>query len=149
MYGARLTRDFGASVPDPWRSAIKRLKDYELQRGLRRLAAAGSGSPPTLPQFMKACRQVGDDDGPAQTGPALPPASYDFVHTIGQKVLLAYLCDPRNSVDDKMLAALVTEKNRLASDFRQMLRDDEVPVETMRDAWLKAFNRVMNQRAAA
>lgn len=92
MYGSRLTRDFGDSVPDPWRSAIKTLTDAQVQRGLRRLTAAGSGSTPTLPQFMKACRDFGDDEG--QTRPAstyLPSPDYDHFHRFGQRQFFKFL----------------------------------------------------------
>lgn len=58
---------------------IGRLKDHELERGMRRLMYSGAAAPPSLPQFVRLCRTVGDapdlDEGPRV--PALPkPAEW-------------------------------------------------------------------------
>jgi hypothetical protein len=62
MFGAdSLERKFGATPPDDWRKMIDRLQEHELSRGLRRLAGSGRGHVPTLPEFLRMCREVGGD----------------------------------------------------------------------------------------
>lgn len=117
MYGNRLTRDFGDSVPDPWRSAISTLSDAQIQRGLRRLTAGGSGSTPTLPQFAKACRDQGDDEGqvrPAST--QLPSPNYDHFHCFGQIQFFKFL--KMHNVRNDQLPKLIARKNEIISAAR-------------------------------
>lgn len=112
MYGNRLTRDFGDSVPDPWRSAIKSLSDPQIQRGLRRLTAAGSASTPTLPQFVKSCRATGDDEGevrPAST--VLPAPNYDHFHCFGQLQLFKFI--RLFEVSNDQLPTIIQRKNEI------------------------------------
>lgn len=112
MYGNRLTRDFGDSVPDPWRSAIGTLSDSQVQRGLRRLTVAGSASTPTLPQFVKACRDLGDDEG--QTRPAstyLPAPDYDHFHRFGQRQFFKFLWT--HDTTPAQLPMLIQRKNEI------------------------------------
>ena len=52
---------------------LSRLKDFEIDRGVRRLAYSGKAHVPSLPEFTKLCRMVGDDsvdEGPQRL--ALP-----------------------------------------------------------------------------
>lgn len=146
MYGNRLTRDFGDSVPDPWRSAIKTLSDSEVQRGLRRLTAGGSGSTPTLPQFVKACRTSGDAEGemrPAST--YLPSADYDHFHCFAQKQMFAFL--KQHVVSNDLLPTLIQRKNEIIDAARHDpdIRDgDEAEMgkqlhEILFGAWSKAI----------
>jgi len=72
-------RRFGPTPPPEWVAMIGRLKDHELERGMRRLMYSGAAAPPSLPQFVRLCRTVGDapdvDEGPRV--PALPrPADW-------------------------------------------------------------------------
>jgi hypothetical protein len=148
MYGNRLTREFGDSVPEPWQSAIRTLKDHEIQRGLRKLSLAGSASVPTLPVFMKACREAGGDDGevrPAAT--FLPSPPREEFHQNAQFRLMKFLM--ANDVSEDTLAALVIEKNRLLRDFRDMARESDVTPDQVCAALDRAFERVYRQRAAA
>jgi hypothetical protein len=114
MYGTRLTRDFGESVPDPWRSAIKTLTDAQIQRGMRRLTATGSGSTPTLPQFMKACRASGDDE--YETRPAstyLPKPELSWQVRTGNCTLLSFML--ANDVPQDLVPKLVETKNKIVA----------------------------------
>ena len=62
MFGAdSLARKFGDQPPDDWRRLIDRLGEHELSRGLRRLAGSGRAHVPTLPEFLRMCREVGGD----------------------------------------------------------------------------------------
>lgn len=141
MYGTRHTRDYGESVPDIWRSAIKTLKPYEIERGLRRLTTGGSGSPPTLPQFMKACRSIGDED----SGPAAPdrasllPLKFDPYQAHGQKCLFRYLLD--NEVNKNKLQLLIDAKNKIVDQYRQIATEENISGAELRDALFKEFDR--------
>ncbi len=62
MYGGdAVDRKYGPKPPPEWVSAISGLKDHELQRGMRRIASGGKPHVPTLPEFLTACRRIGDD----------------------------------------------------------------------------------------
>ena len=140
MYGTRLTRDFGESVPDPWASAIRTLNDHEIQRGLRRLANGGSGSTPTLPQFVKACRQIGEDHGPTtpRGAPALPTVRYDDLHTFGQKCLMKFLTD-NGSATQQALDRMIEEKNRIVGNFRLIQSEEVLEAAEVRERLFTAF----------
>ena len=77
MFGAdALERKFGKTPPPEWNVMLDRLKDFELDRGIRRLAYSGKQHVPSLPEFTKLCRMVGDDsvdEGPQRV--ALPAPS--------------------------------------------------------------------------
>jgi hypothetical protein len=74
MFGAdAVERKFGLTPPDEWKAMLSRLKDFEIDRGVRRLAYSGKAHVPSLPEFTRLCRAVGDDsieDGPQRI--ALP-----------------------------------------------------------------------------
>lgn len=62
MFGAdALERKFGKAPPPEWHAMLGRLKDFEIDRGVRRLAYSGKQHVPTLPEFAKLCRMVSDD----------------------------------------------------------------------------------------
>lgn len=115
MYGTRLTRDFGESVPEPWRSAVNALTDAQIKGGLQRLTAAGSGSAPTLPQFVKACRTVGDDEGTIR--PQLtyqPPPKITWQQRTGNASLLQFLLS-KGGVSEELVPKLVETKNKIVA----------------------------------
>lgn len=135
MFGSRFTRDYGDSAPDTWRRTIESLKDFELARGLRRLLQQGSGSPPTLPQFVKACRASDPDDVVRPTSTYLPPPTMDSIASFGQRMLMAYVMDPRRkNPSDASLQRMVAAKNRIIGQFRDIERDDP----TVQSAEIKA-----------
>lgn len=137
MYGGRLTRDFGESVPSTWRSAINSLKDHEVQRGIRRLTAAGSSSAPTLPQFVKACKTIGDDEGeihPASTSLPAPPITWQ-VRT-GNLALFRFLLS-RQGVPEDLVSELVAAKNKIVS----TVHDDDDQAALV-DVLRAAFERI-------
>lgn len=75
MFGAdALERKFGKTPPPEWNAMLSRLKDFEIDRGVRRLAYNGKGHVPSLPEFTRLCRMLADDsldEGPQRI--ALPP----------------------------------------------------------------------------
>lgn len=144
MYGAKLARDFDASVPDAWRHAIGSLKHYEVDRGLRRLTLGGSGSPPTLPQFIKACKQVGEAEGPSNPHPnpsSALPLHFDPFVAHANKCLLSFLFK-RGTVSDELLSKLVEEKNVIASQYRDISREDEVTGAEIKERCFRAFDKL-------
>jgi hypothetical protein len=74
MFGAdALERKFGKTPPPEWQAMLTRLKDYEIDRGVRRLAYSGKPGVPSLPEFTRLCRMLADDsvdEGPQRI--ALP-----------------------------------------------------------------------------
>lgn len=63
MFGAdALERKFGKTPPPEWNVMLSRLKEFEIDRGVRRLAYSGKSNVPSLPEFTKLCRMVADDD---------------------------------------------------------------------------------------
>lgn len=62
MFGAdALERKFGKTPPPEWNVMLSRLKDFEIDRGVRRLAYSGKPHVPSLPEFTRLCRMLADD----------------------------------------------------------------------------------------
>lgn len=140
-------------------SAIASLSDYQLAQGMRRIVNGGKTTPPSLPEFMKACRTVGHDDafddGPRM--PALPPPdsySGDKWDVAADLHLLAHIRrvmsdDPRKyghlgkngtgwtDEFEANVKRLVAAKNQWAADMRDVARHTggSVDVEVQREAW--------------
>jgi hypothetical protein len=104
MFGAdALERKFGKSPPPEWNAMLLRLKEFEIDRGLRRLAYSGKPHVPSLPEFTKLCRAIGDasiEEGHAK--PALPnPGTFagDGWDIAGNMRLLKHITTvlPKNS----------------------------------------------------
>lgn len=148
MYGGRLTRDLGESVPETWRRTISSLKDFEIQRGLARLLKGGQASAPSLPQFVKACKMIGEDDGPSAPTNAntLPPPDYDVYHSHGQRCLMKYLFTA-GAAGDAQLKKMLSAKDKIITDFRAMAADGEIVTGSeIRDRLFKAWDAVWAPR---
>jgi hypothetical protein len=65
-------RKFGEEPPEEWIAALTRVNDYQVERGLRRMVFGWKGGPPSLPDFVRYCRAIGDeyDEGPRDRAPA-------------------------------------------------------------------------------
>ena len=61
-FGDSLLRKFGPEPPQEWVGAIDALNPYQLDRGMRRIVFGWKGGAPTLPDFMRLCRSVGQDE---------------------------------------------------------------------------------------
>lgn len=59
--GDAIIRKFGKEIPPEWTSVISKIKDHELDRGMRRLVHSGRDGVPSLPAFVKLCRTIQDD----------------------------------------------------------------------------------------
>jgi hypothetical protein len=58
MFGAEtLARKYGDTAPETWITAVERLNQFELERGMRRLVYGGKTYIPTLPEFLRMCRR--------------------------------------------------------------------------------------------
>lgn len=97
LFGAdALERKFGRSIPREWSGIVDRMPHGELERGMRRLVYSGKPHVPTLPEFVKLCRTVGDDaefGGPKASTPLLagPPDVTDAWGAVANRHLLAYV----------------------------------------------------------
>lgn len=74
LFGDALLRKFDTEPPEEWVAAISMLNDFQVERGLKRMVFTWKGGPPNLPDFMRICRAIGDDDfdTPKQQQAALP-----------------------------------------------------------------------------
>jgi hypothetical protein len=61
-FGDALLRKFGAEPPNEWSAVLGAVTAAQLERGMRRLVFGWKGGPPTLPDFMRLCRTVGNDE---------------------------------------------------------------------------------------
>lgn len=59
--GDAVERKFGPKPPPEWVGMLARLNDLQIDRGIRRLAYSGKPHVPSLPEFTKLCRAIGDD----------------------------------------------------------------------------------------
>jgi hypothetical protein len=142
MYGARLTRDFGESAPEAWASAIRSLTSYQIQRGLKRLADSGSGSVPMLPQFVRACKTIGNDDGPAAPiENALPAPKVNYVVAFANRCLLNFL-ETKNPVSEAALKKMLTEKKHITDAHRRAgFEEGEDAAKIVREQLFAAFEK--------
>lgn len=77
MFGAdAVARKYGQGVPDEWKAMLMRLNEHQVQRGVRMLAYSGKSNVPSLPEFVKLCRDA-EHDREVNDQPALPnPAAF-------------------------------------------------------------------------
>lgn len=62
MFGGDVVeRKYGVKPPPEWISLLGKLSDFQIDRGLRRLAYSGKEIVPSLPFFARLCRTVQDD----------------------------------------------------------------------------------------
>lgn len=82
MYGRTLVTNYGAEPPTVWRAKIGELSDAQVANGLRSLSEKPSQYPPTLGEFVAACKGSGsprmlgqsldDSDVKRLSGPPAP-----------------------------------------------------------------------------
>ena len=147
MYGPRFLRDYGEQPSQIWRSAIQGLNDHEIARGFRRLAAHGSASPPTLPQFTKACKQVGEEDGPSRpiNQPQLPQPDFCPWKAFANRCLFGFLTKNTGPlVDEKTLAKLVKAKNEITETYKSIASECEVSDDEFVKTCNKTFREIVS-----
>jgi hypothetical protein len=136
---------------------VGRMNDFELQRGMRRLVASGKAHVPTLPEFVKLCRSVGDDSefGGAKAAnalPAPPPAITDVWGSAANTHLLGYVLghakDFRGQDCGWRTEILVRWKNEWA----RLMRDadeSEREVTAQKSLWKACMTQAEIEIAAA
>lgn len=60
--GDAVERKYGKLPPPEWKVMLSRLNQFEVDRGVRRLAYSGKPHVPSLPEFTKLCRAVAEDE---------------------------------------------------------------------------------------
>lgn len=94
MFGAdAVARKYGQGIPDEWKAMLMRLNEHQVQRGVRMLAYSGKSNVPSLPEFVKLCRDA-THDRELSDQPALPnPAAFvgDQWDSAANHHLLAYI----------------------------------------------------------
>ncbi|MCC7126449.1 MAG: hypothetical protein IT178_16485 [Acidobacteria bacterium] len=129
MFGAdTLERKFGRDIPAEWRGIVDRMPRVELDRGMRRLVYGGKGHVPTLPEFVKLCKAVGDDQefgGPKQATPLLagpPPVTDNWGAAANMHLMAEAYRNPRRFASPDcaaITAVLVRWKNEWARLMRE------------------------------
>lgn len=95
MFGAdAVERKFGkGEIPPEWVAMCSRLNEYQIQRGIRQLAYSGKAHVPSLPEFVKLCRDAEHDVRPSTVHPALTNhgAQMSPWELLGNRRLLKYI----------------------------------------------------------
>jgi hypothetical protein len=139
LFGAdSLERKYGKSPPREWVGLLRTLKDFELERGLRRLPFSGKPHVPTLPEFLRLCREVGSDQFPDEQRTPVD-ASRQIAHQPlprwemqANQHLLAHLM--RRTLDkipttEAMMPHYHTARLAWASDMRDAEAAEEIPAD--------------------
>lgn len=158
--GDAVRRRFGDSAPAEWVAIIAKLTDYDLERGMRRLVYSGRAHMPSLPEFLRLCRVVGQSDDIAE-GPrplqleAPEDRRFDAWAMTANRHLLAYVLEhtalrtrryaPDWTTDGhrvtpgpeaiRRTAVLVRWKNEWAQRMRDGADAHGVDVDDQRDVW--------------
>ena len=136
LFGAdALERKYGREIPAEWRGIVDRMPAPELERGMRRLVYSGKAHVPTLPEFVKLCKSVGDDGefgGPKQAAPLIAaPNVTDAWGTQANFHLMAEVYkNPRRFASPdcgRITAILVRWKNEWARLMRESSDEDREP----------------------
>jgi hypothetical protein len=140
MFGAdAVERKFGPKIPDEWTAMLSRLNEFQVQRGVRMLAYSGKSHVPSLPEFVKLCRDA-EHDRELSDRPALPapPNGFDNwaeeanIHLLG--VVTRAVRDHR-SYNPTQTNILVAYKNRWAGMMRAAAGPDGVPIDEQQEVW--------------
>lgn len=143
--GESVKRKFGDDPPDEWVGVLAQLSDYQLERGMRRLLRSGKSTPPSLPEFSKLCRSIGNDElDEPQLAALAPPDTWqgDDWAAAANRHLLGYVlrqAGERVYYDARSTAVIVKWKNTWAKDMRE---SEPVPaVEHQKQHWQWCMER--------
>ena len=147
MYGNKFMTAYGEKPSQIWTMTINGFKEHEIQRGLRKLLHKGSGTPPTLPQFVAACKYSEEEDQtPNPSTVALPRIASQYDEPVwchGQKCLFAFLWKSTRRYTDEQVKEMVAIKNKIVSDFKLILAEDNsLTGSEIRDALFAAWSKV-------
>jgi hypothetical protein len=150
LFGAdSVERKYGKQIPREWDGTLRLLKQFELERGLRRLTLSGRAHVPALPEFLRLCREVGGDypgDAPAKPA-ALPSRSTwmgDRWDTTANLKLLRHITGASRTrlqlyLEPACNAHLVAAKNLWAADMRDLDAEGRLPADGDDRLWLEAM----------
>jgi hypothetical protein len=167
LFGAdALARKFGDTPPETWVVAVDALNEFQLERGMRRLVYGGKSIVPTLPEFLRMCREVGGTEWTEADGLRAPPS-----HRIEQQPmprwmreanihLIAYITR-RGAAGfcyhgEEEVQPLYKAKNAWADDMLQAELDGNLPRDNGRQWWdgamryaEEALERIRGERRRA
>lgn len=154
MFGAEaLERKYGRSIPDEWTAMLSRLNEFQVQRGVRMLAYSGKGHVPSLPEFVKLCRDA-EHDRELSSRPSLPapPDGFDKWAIEGNQHFLAFILrNLRNkrTFGERETRILVARKNLWAAQMRLSETADGVPIQEQQEVWAECMRLAEAEIAAA
>lgn len=92
MYGAEhITRKFGENPPREWVAKVGELNDHQLEQGLKRCLNSGRSYMPSLPEFLKFCREAGDEyRNEVEPSNTLPAPILDPIEAEASRHLMAF-----------------------------------------------------------
>jgi hypothetical protein len=160
MFGAdAVARKYGNEIPAEWHAMLLKLNEHQVSRGVRMLAYSGKGHVPSLPEFVKLCRDA-EHDREVSDRPRLPnPGNWagDEWDIASNQHLLGYItrqakegvhyCSDEirfgrrlaSLPDDEtreLTGALVKFKNAWARDCRDQIREaGEIPSPETQKSW--------------
>lgn len=151
--GDAVERKYGKTIPEEWEAMISRLKDFEIDRGLRRMMYSGRDIVPSLPAFVRLCRSIGNDefdDGPKPV--ALPnpdDGKFDRWEIAGNRHLWNFFFSQMRArkFSEGETRIFVEFKNAWARDMREGNLDPETgevssPIpKDQREAWEDCMQR--------
>ena len=134
LFGAdALERKFGRDIPREWTSIVERMPAAELERGMRRLVHSGKAHVPTLPEFVRLCKAVGDDGewGGPKGQHALPAPAQNVTDPWGTQGNIHFFAYVYGHAKD--FAGLTAEQNdvrtrilvRWKNEWAQLMRDGD------------------------
>lgn len=153
MFGAdSVARKFGAEIPQEWNAMLQRLNDHEIQRGIRQLAYGGKAHVPSLPEFVKLCRDAEHDMVASPVHPAIAAPEWDRWLIAGNRRLLRYITgripkDPKAYGDRHepsfaaSVSALVAMKNRWVELMQASATEDGVPPDEQKQCWQECMRQ--------
>jgi hypothetical protein len=116
---------------------------------MRRLVHSGRAHVPSLPEFVRLCRTVGNDEEFGGDPPKALPAPDEFQgdgwdlsanrHLLGH--LVRSIAIDRRKYTREEVGRLVDAKKAWAADMRDLSRNGEVPIEMQRTVWTDYIGR--------
>lgn len=176
MFGAdAVERKYGRTIPAEWTAMLTRLNGYQIDRGLRQLAYSGKPHVPSLPEFVKLCRDAEHDIRPPVAHPAIAAPEWDRWLLAGNRRLTRYITtkipqDPRRygrgasaegmrvmttpnaDASPEFVSAintLVAMKNRWVEVMQASASDEGVPPDEQNECWAACMREAEQVIAAS
>lgn len=154
MFGAdAVERKYGRTIPEEWPAMLSRLNEFQIQRGVRMLAYSGKQHVPSLPEFVKLCRDA-EHDREVNDRPALPnPDGWKGDHWDSEANLhllgvVTRAVRDRRKLDERATRILVRFKNLWARQMRLTATAEGVPIEEQKEVWAECMRMAEEEIAA-